>query len=277
QPLRNGDTVRIETSSNAHPEAQWKQFARTGVAKKEIEEWFKKDARREQIQELLKLIKDEQAKEKSQVVKLRLDQFSNLLEGNNYNSIEDFLEDLGKGKITPDWILLRLSKIHSQLGNRFERTNCCQDIYYEPAIGYKKENNIVEIHRQNCPKIKDLDNEKYCDIWWQIEIILEVEDKEGVLANITQCLSDNKINIRMCNVTTYPERKIKNSEQLPVMIENHAEQPITIKLGFGIANKEDLKAIINQLEQIKNITIESILDSQGKKLELDSVDHKLTE
>ena len=86
------------------------------------------------------------------------------------------------------------------------RARCCDPIPGEPIIGYVTRGRGVSVHAADCPNLEQLllNPERQIPVAWghakgstqPVRVNLEVEDRRGLLAEITSLISDVETNIR---------------------------------------------------------------------------------
>ena len=96
------------------------------------------------------------------------------------------------------------------------RAKCCNPIMGEPIVGYITRGKGVSVHSQTCPNVVNLmyDPERRIAVEWErggegayeVRIAVEVEDRPGVLAEITAVLAGMKTDIRVAEARTFDDR-----------------------------------------------------------------------
>lgn len=100
---------------------------------------------------------------------------------------------------------------------------CCNPLPGDPIIGFITRGRGVTIHRRECQKAFDTDPERRVEVSWDpdskinrpVQLKVTTLNKPGILANVSQAFSAQKINIseancragddgRACNVFTFP-------------------------------------------------------------------------
>lgn len=86
------------------------------------------------------------------------------------------------------------------------RARCCDPIPGEPIVGYVTRGKGVSVHASDCPNLEQLllNPERQIPVAWghakgstqPVRVALEVEDRQGLLAEITSRISDAGTNIR---------------------------------------------------------------------------------
>jgi GTP pyrophosphokinase len=92
------------------------------------------------------------------------------------------------------------------------RAKCCNPIVGEPIVGYVSRGKGVGVHSKLCPNVQNLmfDAERKIEVEWArnaaeaapVRLIVETDDRPGLLAQITIILSNEKANIRSLEART---------------------------------------------------------------------------
>jgi len=111
---------------------------------------------------------------------------------------------------------------------------CCSPVPGEPIIGYITRGRGVSVHSQTCPNVRNLlyDPERQIDVAWAgakkatyaIELEVIVEDRPGLLADLTQAIADAGSNIRRIEARSNEVRKGEVSVSLEASDMKHLEK-----------------------------------------------------
>ncbi len=125
---------------------------------------------------------------------------------------------------------------------------CCTPVPGDEIKGFITKGRGVSVHRADCPNIKldslpPEDRNRFIKVSWVTEkrasyiatLQIEVDDRIGMIMNISACLADLKINCSSVN-----SRNIKNGVAI-------------INFGLEISNAEDIKKAINKIQQIPGV------------------------
>ncbi len=93
------------------------------------------------------------------------------------------------------------------------RARCCNPIRGEKIVGYITRGKGVSVHSANCPNVLNLlyDPERRIDVDWgksddaslfTVCLIIQVEDRRGILADVTSRIAGSKINMSKVEATT---------------------------------------------------------------------------
>ncbi|MGM0650332.1 MAG: TGS domain-containing protein, partial [Bacteroidota bacterium] len=280
QKLRSGDQVEILTSKKQTPESDWLDFVITGKAKSKIRSALKEE-RREYInkgqQQFLKIIRD---------LKYSLDytSFKKLRERLDVHSKEEFYRRIGAGLIKAGDIEKNLpgkrkstwgrywrlqfgksdSKIkdagdkkESKTGKKlviedneseqnYRLAKCCNPIPGDDVVGFLNADNVVMIHKKNCPNAIDLMatfGDRIVEVDWKVQkllsfratIIIEGIDDIGMVYRITQVIStEADVNMKSVQFDTTDG-----------IFKGH--------IDLFVHNTKDLDDVIGRLRKIKGI------------------------
>ena len=87
---------------------------------------------------------------------------------------------------------------------------CCDPLPGDDIIGYVTRGRGVTIHLKDCSKVFELDRERRIDVQWdettgdprRIKIRVKSKDRQGILAKITNTISNAGVNIGAATITT---------------------------------------------------------------------------
>jgi GTP pyrophosphokinase len=92
------------------------------------------------------------------------------------------------------------------------RAKCCNPIVGEPIVGYVSRGKGVGVHSKLCPNVQNLmfEVDRKIDVEWAgnateaapVRLIVQTDDRPGLLAQITLILSNEKANIRSLEART---------------------------------------------------------------------------
>jgi guanosine-3',5'-bis(diphosphate) 3'-pyrophosphohydrolase len=86
------------------------------------------------------------------------------------------------------------------------RAKCCNPIRGDDIIGYITRGKGISVHTTSCPNLANfLDSDRMTEVEWVsvpgdeifgVRLAIAVEDRQGILADITSAISNLKTNIR---------------------------------------------------------------------------------
>jgi GTP pyrophosphokinase len=124
---------------------------------------------------------------------------------------------------------------------RFAR--CCSPLPGDEVVGFITRGRGVTVHVKDCSKVFELDPERRVDVEWdsavsgprRIKVRVHSLDKPGLLANVTNTISEAGINIEGARVTTTRDQKALHSFDL------------------AVADVKSLNAVMKKIERIKGV------------------------
>ena len=124
---------------------------------------------------------------------------------------------------------------------RFGR--CCNPVPGDPIVGFITRGRGVTVHTVNCDKILGIDPDRRVDVSWDVRgefrrpVNLRVitYDKPGILAKISQTISDTGVNISSASCKTTPGEKAVNDFEVT------------------IADVKQLNAVIRSIERVDGV------------------------
>lgn len=235
--LKNGDTVEVMTDARQKPSRDWLAFVKTARARQKIRHWIKQ-VENESALELgtelftreLRKVRKEKPKDEGELHRAA--------QALSYDSFDDVLAALGRGDLGPSAILKELfpgeetaaPKPPTALERLVERvrgngrgvriqgldntlvrySQCCQPVPGDAVIGYITRGRGISIHRTDCPNVLNLSEhpERRIEIEWEAEsgdrffvrIIVDGNDRRGLLSDIATAISDTGTNISSAEI-----------------------------------------------------------------------------
>jgi GTP pyrophosphokinase len=160
-----------------------------------------------------------------------------------FAAIEEFFAAVGYGKVTPrslvaailpdvelkpkaDGVVARVVKRALGLGERRVKVRgmddmmiilarCCNPVRGEDIVGYITRGKGVSVHSVQCTNVRSLmfDPERRIEVEWDltgapdtlfdVKLLLDVSDRQGLLAKIVAVVADEKANIRNVDAKTF--------------------------------------------------------------------------
>ena len=227
--LQSGDTIEIVTGANRTPSRDWLKLVKTSSARTRIRRWLK-EAGHDQAVELGKQILERKLKEMHKVIppEDKLNEYAKLL---HRESAADLLASIGNGSISarplldlisppeekeaPGLVKQVIERIRGSKGIKvsglddmmFRFAGCCQPVPGEDIVGFISRGRGVTIHSHDCDRIHYLHEkfpERQIDVNWDagsghafvVELEITVEDRKGMLRDLTQAISDSDTNVK---------------------------------------------------------------------------------
>lgn len=222
-PLSNGKTVEIITAPGAKPNPAWLSYVVTGKARSNIRN-FVKNIRQDEAVHLGRRLLE-------QVLKKPLEEFlpsqlESVAKITHHETVDDMLAGIGLGKIASVLVAHRLTRgeedndetvvempqkdqaplaIKGTEGLVVKYARCCRPIPGDPILAYVSAGKGFTIHRETCPNVQRAHkhNDRYVPVQWSddvqgdyiAELRIEVFNQRGVLAQITNIISNQEANI----------------------------------------------------------------------------------
>ncbi len=229
--LKTGDVVEIKTSKTSPgPNQDWLDFVKTSSAKSHIKKFLQKqnvDLRSSAIEkgkELCVTAFKERGADPEKINELF--NTTNVLNNYHCSTIDDLFFNISKKNPTPSAILdyigikkkakkeVVISKkgtisdadspvyIENGEGVKINLGNCCTPIPGDDIVGYITKGMGVTVHRRDCPNIKG-EKARLIDVFWKhnlsgtypVDLTIECNDRNNLVADIMNCLSTFKIKI----------------------------------------------------------------------------------
>ncbi len=126
----------------------------------------------------------------------------------------------------------------------FGLAKCCSPLPGEKIVGFVTRGRGITVHSKECPELQNLDEERKVEVSWDLSdskaiqhavIALEVEDKPGMLADISQVIAGQKVNI--AQVTT----------------QNLKDMGVLLNFTVEVASIDELSSVMKKLEKVKGV------------------------
>jgi GTP pyrophosphokinase len=129
------------------------------------------------------------------------------------------------------------------------RAKCCNPIMGEPIVGYITRGKGISVHSQLCPNVLNLlyDPERRMAVEWdqgdkgayEVRIAVEVEDRPGLLAQITGVVAGLNTDIRDAEVKTFDDHTASIDLTLRIQDLKHLEKVVkSIRAVSGVLDVE---------------------------------------
>ena len=196
--LKAGDIVEIMTSKNAHPSRNWLKFAKATFARSKIREYLK-------IQGV---------------------------------QTEDEPVEKDAGKISIESKTKEQQKIITKETPHISR--CCLPKFGDKIIAVITKDGKVNIHRGDCKNLESIDQPRKLKAEWKelkenkLTLIITVEDRIGILADVLNTFAAQKMNVNSINSDVRKEKA-------------------DIIVDINYENKEQLENTISRIKQVKSV------------------------
>lgn len=274
--LRNGDTIEVITKPDQTPSKDWLKYCVTTRAKSKIR-WFVTNQERKRAAELGRDILDKEFAKyrltKDQYLRpsKELDRVTRHFKAHD---LDDLHVQIGYGKITATDVILSfepdlkapapeedkpqtfLEKVFSNAnaGKRNQKSKsiirvdglddllvrfarCCNPIPGDPILGFITRGRGITIHRADCEKAFEVDNERRIDVGWTVDstpegqtrnVRLRVisQDIPGLLKSMSETFSARNANIMNVQARTTKDKKAVCQFEISVRDKSHLTQVI---------------------------------------------------
>ena len=238
--LGSGNTVDIITSKNHKPSRDWLKWAITQRARGRIKQWLKTEERKQSVELGQKLLEEELRRGNIPMAELKGEQMAAVLEGYKLKALEDLYADVGYGKVSTHQVINRLRPDREPVEPARQRpekkpedhkgivikgiddvlyhtAKCCFPVPGDDLIGFITRGKGVAVHRRDCGNLERLavDDARLIEVDWTpmedtssyARIVVEAEDKPGIITNLSSLISSENINISHLEATTSSQER----------------------------------------------------------------------
>ena len=289
--LQNGDVVEVMTSQSAHgPSRDWIKIARSSNARSKIRQWFKREKRDENIVNGRQSFESELKRTGVPLKELLADDnVNNVLKKLSFNSVDDMYAAIGYGGVTALKVIGRLREdiqriLHQHQTERqaevpvagqpdvmrpavpkrtrgehgiiveglsnclVKFSKCCSPVPGDDIVGFITRGYGVSVHRADCPNVlRSKDNPAETGRWIRVswadnisesyhtQLQIVAKDRISLIVDVSTVLSATKTRVMSMNARSTPDGFA------------------LLDLGLEIGSKEQLKTVMNRLEQIQGV------------------------
>jgi GTP pyrophosphokinase len=234
--LRNGDVVEILTQPGHMPSKDWLALVRTSRARQKIKAVINAAERARAIDLGQKLLEREARRLGIQLARIARENLESVASEYGFAKAEDLHAALGYGRFSPRKVLQKVAPGAAEAAEEpapptlpaaqpaapppgdlvlrvkgvddllVYRAKCCNPILGEPITGYITRGKGVAVHSVNCPNVQNLiyEAERRIEVEWgrsagepfSVKLIVHMDDRPGMLNDLTKVLSDENSNIR---------------------------------------------------------------------------------
>ena len=192
-----------------------------------------------------------------------------------FADLDDYYSAVGYGKVTPHALLVGLvpedelkakpegvvsRAVRRALGRReggikvsgmdemmISLARCCNPVRGEEIVGYISRGKGVSVHSVQCPNVAQLmyDSDRRIDVEWtsgkdgrsefDIKLVLDVEDQQGLLAKIVSAVSEEKTNIKNVEARTFESTDAQ------------------ISMVIAVADRQHMDRVLSRIRRIKGV------------------------
>ena len=280
--LKNGDTVKILTSTNQNPSIDWLKIVKTSRAKARIRQWIKTNERQRSIALGSEICDKDFKKYRLNFSKLvKGGELQGVLEEFNLLTVDDLLAEVGYGKLSARQIINKLipqEKLQdepigelvlervSKKAEKKERSGvkvrgaedimvrfamCCNPLPGDDIIGYITRGRGVSVHTTDCHTIMHSIPERKIDVQWDLEdktthlvkIRVVCNNKKGLLAAMSSSIASSEANITNAQVHTSKDEKAVSIFEVEVNDLKHLQDIMkSLERIKGVIQVEKLKS-----------------------------------
>ena len=289
--LQNGDVVEVMTSQSAHgPSRDWIKIARSSNARSKIRQWFKREKRDENIVNGRQSFESELKRTGVSLKELLADEnVPNVLKKLSFNSVDDMYAAIGYGGVTALKVIGRLREdiqriLHQHQADRqaevpvagqpevmrpavpqrskgehgiiveglsnclVKFSKCCSPVPGDDIVGFITRGYGVSVHRSDCPNVlRSRDNPAEAGRWIRVSwadktsesyhtmLQIVAKDRISLIVDVSTVLSATKTRVLSLNARSTPDGFG------------------LLDLGIEVSDREQLKTVMNRLEQIQGV------------------------
>ena len=240
--LRNGDIIEIVTAAGHKPSRDWLNFVVTSRARNKIRHFIHSEERIRSLELGRKLFEKEARRFGLTMKQLGdADGLAKVASEYGMQKAEELFAAIGYGKLAAKSVIAKMvpqeqlketpetglvSVVRRVLGTGEDkikvrgaddlmvfRARCCNPIRGEQIIGYITRGKGVSVHSVACPNVVNLlyDPERRIDVEWDkgadaspytVRLSIQVEDRKGILADVSAKIAGINTNIRNVEATT---------------------------------------------------------------------------
>ena len=268
--LRTGERVEILTARQSQPKRDWLQanlgYLKTSRARARVQQWFKSQAREENIDAGRHLLEREFRR-----MALTSVDYRRIAAKVQLSTVEDMYAAVGAGDLSSSQVLSaaesligdkpqpRLRVAHGTgrrsgqvdvqgVGNLLTHmAGCCKPLPGDDIVGFITQGRGVSVHRADCRRIvqcQDTSPERIIQVEWgtdpdeqfEVDIAIEAYDRQGLLRDVTSLFAGARINVLAINTQS--------------VRQSHSA---TMRLTVEITDLESLARLLERLNRLENV------------------------
>ncbi len=272
-PIKTGDTIEILTKADANPSRDWLSWATShralGKMRKRLRELLEDqglgsgreflDGALRKIGGSLKRAEDDRSVPEKLAARgyKDLDALAADLLGGNISPGEAariiLPEPPPTSSLTPGVMAAILHRVRRQVDSPIlvngetdimvDYARCCRPMKGELIIGYITRGRGMSIHKQDCKEVRGLDTDRQVAVAWddrvstlhQGLVVVESEDRPGLLAEITGLCASYKVNLWKADVRATHDRRAR------------------CELGIVVQDVTQLTRLMGKLRNVKGV------------------------
>lgn len=273
--LESGDTVEVITDKKRSPNKNWLDFVASSKAKSHIRQHIRNEQRQKSIVIGRNLFDTGCQKRKmAPATVVKKPEFKKYLEDKKMSTLDDFYTSIAYGKFSAKDVLEYLfpenegsvdaggdenviKKIFNKIGARNKNLilvdqqdgimvtfgKCCSPVKGDSIIGYVSRGRGVAVHRTDCPRMLNIDPDRRVQVDWNssadqeslARILIIAEDRKGMLAEITQVVSERNVNITK------------------VLVKSQRDGLARISFDLNVSDIAALRKVMTAIENLKYV------------------------
>ena len=261
--LTNGDRVEIVTAADAHPNAVWLGFVKTGRARSKIRHYLKTSHQDESTALGEKMLDQELRALGVAASEVPVSSWKNVLRDSGNKLIKEVYADIGLGFRLAGVVARRLLArddptqpagktsasliIRGSEGMAVQFAPCCQPIPGDPIIGSIWKGKGLVVHTHDCPAIRKARSSKPTN--W---INVEWEPEPGKLFSVRLRIMVHNTVGALGRIATEISRTGTNIEHIK-MDEKHPGLYTTLHFTVQVAGRTSLARLMRSLRRIPEV------------------------
>lgn len=281
--LKNGDIIEVITSPHHTPSKDWLKLVKSSRARNKIRAWIKTEERKHSITLGREICEKEFRRFSQNFAKMQKGgEIARSAREFGFVSEDDVMAAIGYGKLScmqllgkllpPEKIAERqerkpttVEKVIGKLSRkpsgaiqirgiedvlvRFGK--CCNPLPGDDIVGFITRGRGVTVHTADCALALESDPERRIDVSWNkgkeaalpVKIRVTCYDEKGILASITNAISNCEANIASASVQSTVDKRGVNTFELNVIDLSHLNRIISgIMKVKGVIKVERLKS-----------------------------------
>jgi GTP pyrophosphokinase len=276
--LKTGERVEILTGRQDQPRRDWLQpglgYLRTGRARAKVQQWFKSQAREENIDAGRQLLEREFRR-----MALTSIDYKRIAAKVQQPTVEDMYAAVGAGLLSSSSVVnaaqglvgdrpqprLRVAAPPARrrdrkvevlgVGNLLTHmAGCCKPVPGDRIVGYITQGRGVSVHRADCQRVMQFQEEapqRIIEVDWgaaegdrfEVDLAIEAYDRQGLLRDVTELFARARTNVLAINT-----------------LSNKNTHTATMRLTVEIADLGSLAKLLERLNRLKNVISATRLD-----------------
>ena len=261
--LESGQTIKIITSEEPNPSAEWLNFVATHKARNNIRQYLKQQPKELTIPEGRRLLKE--ALNHTNLTDIHQDNIDKVIADHHLEDFNGLLHAIGSGQLLSVIIARRLrgnaneltesvttqkyrqSAIKGTEDIMVSYANCCKPLPGDPIVAYASPGKGIVVHLQNCHNVSGFKNEpdKYIPVEWDMNFMHQYEyssDLDIITVNHKAVLA------KLFNIITQSHANIMNLKTTELTDNVYA-----INLTLTVINRIHLSRVMRQIKKMPDV------------------------